>query len=76
MTIERFSQELIELGRNAGLGELEDGLLRDYFIHGINDDRIHSEMLNHGPKTLESALQKARSLESQDNTRRGTPPRE
>ena len=50
----------------------EDGILRNLFIHGINDDKIHLELLNHVPATLEEAVQKARRMKCQDQTRRGT----
>ena len=53
MSISAYVQELVERGRKADFGPKEDGILRDLFIHGINDDKIHLELLNHVPATLE-----------------------
>ena len=56
MSISAYVQELVERGRKADFGLKEDGILRDLFIHGINDDKIHLELLNHVPAILEEAI--------------------
>ena len=60
--IEGFATKLRMNAPSCGFEYLEDGVLRDFFIHGLNDRRIRDRLLEEPARSFEQTVERTKTV--------------